>query len=126
MIWYVALGGALGSVGRFLLGPLVQRAFGASFPVGTLVINIFGSLLLGFIAGLAITDGLVSANARAFLAVGLCGGFTTFSAFSLETLSLAEGGQRGTALLYVVASVLLSVTATWIGMVVARVATSRP
>lgn len=119
MIWLVALGGALGSVSRFLLGPAIQRAFSITFPVGTLFINVAGSLLLGVVAGLAI-GGTVSPNARAFLAIGFCGGFTTFSAFSLETILLLESGHvaRGTA--YILSSVVLSVLAAWIGMITAR------
>lgn len=120
MIWLVALGGALGSVCRFLLGPAIQRALGATFPFGTLFINVTGSFILGIVAGLAIEGGSVSPNARAFLAIGFCGGFTTFSAFSLETIVLLEGGQvaRGTA--YVMASVVCSVLAAWLGILAAR------
>lgn len=120
MIWLVALGGALGSVSRFLLGPAIHRAFGFTFPYGTLVINILGSLMLGVVAGLAIDGGTVSPQARAFLAIGFCGGFTTFSAFSFETISLLEGGHLGRAGAYVIASVALSLTAGWLGLLAAR------
>ncbi len=120
MIWLVALGGALGSVGRFLLGPVIHKAFGFTFPFGTLFINILGSFILGAVVGLAVDGGPVSPQARAFLAIGFCGGFTTFSAFSFETVTLLEGGQLGRAGAYVLASVVLSVTAAWIGLLTAR------
>ena len=120
MIWLVALGGALGSVSRYLIGPAIQRAFGFTFPFGTLFINIAGSFVLGVIAEMAIEGAPLSANGRAFVGVGFCGGFTTFSAFSLETVALFEGGQLGRAGAYVVASVALSVTAAFLGLVAAR------
>jgi CrcB protein len=120
MIWFVALGGALGSVSRFLLGPVIHRLLGFTFPYGTLAINIVGSLVLGLVAGLATDAATVSPQVRAFLAVGFCGGFTTFSAFSFETVTLVEGGQLGRAGAYIIASVALSVTAAWIGLLTAR------
>lgn len=120
MIWLVALGGALGSVSRFLVGPAIQRAFGFTFPFGTLFINILGSFILGIVAEIAIEGGPISPNGRAFLGIGFCGGFTTFSAFSLETVALFEGGQVGRAGAYVIASVALSVTAAWLGLLTAR------
>lgn len=120
MIWLVALGGALGSVCRFLVGPAIQRAFGFSFPFGTLFINIVGSFILGVVAEIAIEGGPLSPNGRAFIGIGFCGGFTTFSAFSLETVALFEGGQVGRASAYVMASVVLSVTAALLGLVAAR------
>src|SRR4029453_13949998 len=101
MIWLVALGGALGSMSRFLLGPALQRAFGATFPVGTLVINIVGSLILGFVMRLAIEGVNVTPEARAFIAVGFCGGFTTFSTFSYETIRLLEDGEGWRAAIYI-------------------------
>jgi CrcB protein len=120
MIWLVALGGALGSVSRFLLGPAIQRAFGFTFPFGTLFINVAGSFILGIVAATAIEGNALSPNSRAFLGIGFCGGFTTFSAFSLETLGLIEGGQIGRAGAYVIASVALSVTAAWLGLLTGR------
>ena len=120
MIWLVALGGALGSVSRFLLGPALQRAFSATFPVGTLVINIAGSLILGFVMRLAIEGVNVTPEARAFIAVGFCGGFTTFSTFSYETIQLLEDGEGWRTALYVTASVLLSLAAAFAGLVAAR------
>ena len=120
MIWLVALGGALGSVSRFLVGPAIQRAFGFTFPFGTLLINIVGSFILGVVAEIAIEGGPMSPQGRAFVGIGFCGGFTTFSAFSLETVALLEGGQVGRASAYVMASVALSVSAAFLGLVAAR------
>jgi CrcB protein len=120
MIWLIALGGAVGSVSRFLVGPAIQRAFGFTFPFGTLFINVVGSFILGVVAATAIEGGSLSPNGRAFLGIGFCGGFTTFSAFSLETVALLEGGQVGRASAYVIASVALSVSAAFLGLVAAR------
>ena len=120
MIWFVALGGALGSVSRFLLGPALQRAFNATFPVGTLFINVVGSLILGFVLGLAAEGVDVRPEARAFIAIGFCGGFTTFSTFSYEAVRLLEDGEGSRAALYVLASVVLSIGAAFIGLVAAR------
>ena len=120
MIWLVALGGALGSVSRFLMGPALQRAFNATFPVGTLLINILGSLVLGFVMRLAIEGVSVTPEARAFIAVGFCGGFTTFSTFSYEAIRLLEDGEGWRAATYIVASVMLSLLAAFVGLVAAR------
>jgi len=120
MIWLVALGGALGSVSRFLLGPALQRAFDATFPVGTLFINVIGSLILGFVLGLAAEGVDVRPEARAFIAIGFCGGFTTFSTFSYEAVRLLEDGEGSRAALYIMASVVLSIGAAFIGLVAAR------
>ncbi len=120
MIWLVALGGALGSVSRFLLGPALQRAFNATFPVGTLFINILGSLILGFVMRLTIEGVNVTPEARAFIAIGFCGGFTTFSTFTYEAIRLLEDGEGSRAALYILASVLLSLGAAFLGLVAAR------
>lgn len=120
MIWLVALGGALGSVSRFLLGPAIQRVFSATFPVGTLLINVAGSLILGFVLGLAAEGVDVTPEARAFVAVGFCGGFTTFSTFSYEAIRLLEDGEGSRAALYILASVVLSLVAAFVGLVAAR------
>ena len=120
MIWLVALGGALGSVSRFLLGPALQRLLDTTFPVGTLFINVTGSLILGFVTRLAIEGVHVTPEARAFIAVGFCGGFTTFSTFSYEAIQLLEDGAGWRAFLYVGTSVMLSLGAAFVGMVAAR------
>jgi CrcB protein len=118
VIWYVALGSAIGGVARFLLGGLIQRDT-TSFPWGTLVINVTGSFLLGLLMRYAVASP-IRAETRAFLTIGLCGGFTTFSTFSYEAVSLLRDGQWLRAGTYVGASVLLSLLAVLAGFVLAR------
>jgi fluoride exporter len=119
LVWFVAIGGAAGSALRFLLTGMLQgRAAGAAgFPTGTLVVNVAGSLLLGFILRHAVGggDGGLGVEARALLGAGFCGGFTTFSAFSVETLGLIEAGDWRRAALYAGLSVGLSLAAAALG-----------
>lgn len=111
----VALGGAVGSVARYGMGLAAVRLFGAAFPWGTLIVNVLGSLAIGVLAArTAEAD-----SARLLLGVGLLGGFTTFSAFSLETVRLMQH-QPTQAGLYVIASLALSVGACWLGTVLGR------
>jgi CrcB protein len=114
---WVALGGAIGSVGRFACSGLAARWLGLGFPWGTLFVNVIGSLAIGLLVGLASPDGRpwLGSEARAFVVVGVLGGFTTFSSFSLETLTLARGGAIGAAGAYIAASLLLCLTAAWLG-----------
>jgi len=120
MVWYVALGGAVGSVARYLVGLTVQSRSGMEFPVGTLLVNLTGCLLLGFLAGYLLQTSAVSLEIRALLTTGLCGGYTTFSTFSYETVTLIQGSDWRRAALYVVLSVLGSLGATIIGLAGAR------
>jgi len=117
-VW-VALGGALGSVARYGCGALAARLVGIAFPWGTLFANVTGSFVIGVLAALLTTDGrqLIAGDARAFLMIGLLGGFTTFSSFSVDTLNLARSGAWGAATANVVASVALSLIAVWLGYV---------
>jgi CrcB protein len=116
-IW-VALGGALGGAGRYWLNGVVSARF-ETFPAGTLVVNVLGSFVIGFFAALTQPEGPLSPRGRAFATeffmIGLCGGFTTFSSFSLQTLNLLRDGEW----LYAAGNVLLSVfgclLATWLG-----------
>jgi len=120
MLWYIAVGSAIGGVSRYLVGGLSQRLAGGMFPTGTLLINITGSFLLGLILRYGVETATLSPEIRAFLTVGFCGGYTTFSTFSYETVALAEDGQWTRAALYVTLSVGLSLVATFVGFVVAR------
>ncbi|HYL30172.1 MAG TPA: fluoride efflux transporter CrcB [Gemmatimonadales bacterium] len=120
MLWYVAIGSAVGGVIRYLLGGAIQRALAASFPVGTLVINVTGSALLGFIFRYALETPAVTPEIRALLGVGFCGGYTTFSTFSYETLTLLEDGDWRRAGLYVGVSLVGSVLAAFLGFMAAR------
>lgn len=115
MILAVALGSAIGGVARLLLGAAVQQRLGPGFPVGTLVINITGSLLLGFFMRLALGTSAISPEMRGFLTTGLCGGYTTFSTFTYETMALLNDGELGRAGTYVAASVALALLGVYLG-----------
>lgn len=120
MLLYVALGSALGGVSRYLLGGLIQRLLDTTFPAGTLLINISGSFLLGAIIRYAVETPTFSPEIRAFLTVGFCAGYTTFSTFSYETVSMLEDGEWTRAGLYVAGSLLLSLFGTFWGFALAR------
>ena len=109
---WVALGGALGSVGRFWLNGLVTGRTGDGFPWGTLLINVLGSFAIGIFAA---TVPATQDTARKFLMAGICGGFTTFSAFSLQTLELAQRGEWLRAGGNILGSVALCLIAVWLG-----------
>jgi fluoride exporter len=114
---WIALGGALGSVARVWCGEMVLRWWGAAFPWGTFGVNVIGSLVIGFLAG-AIGPGPTNARAvwvQQFWMVGVCGGFTTFSAFSLQTVTLCQRGEWTKAAVYACASVGVCVAATVAG-----------
>ena len=107
----VALGGAIGSVARYLVSIGSGRLFGLNFPWGTPIINVTGSFLIGLFVGLFATKWDLSPAMRIFLTVGICGGYTTFSTFSLDAYYLIERGQMLASSAYMVASVALSVGA---------------
>lgn len=114
---WVALGGAVGSVARFWASDLAARSLGTRFPWGTLVVNVTGSFLFGFLASLSSPEGRwpAPAGARTFLLAGLCGGYTTFSAFSAQTLELLHEGQWLAAGANAGLSLLLCLAAVWLG-----------
>lgn len=120
MLFYVAVGSALGGMGRYLVGGLVQRMSEASFPTGTLFVNFSGSFLLGLFLRYALDTPSFSPEIRAFLTIGFCGGYTTFSTFSYETIALLDSGEWARASVYVAASVLLSLAGTFLGAALAR------
>ena len=115
--FWVALGGAIGSVARLWLSVQVGLLTGLGFPWGTILVNIIGSLIIGFVATLTGPNGrvVVPIDAQAFVMVGLCGGFTTFSAFSLQTLELARDGRLLHAGANILLSVVLCLTAVALG-----------
>ena len=117
----IGLGGALGSMARFWLSGLVAAQYGETFPWGTLVINVTGSFVIGFFATLTGPDGRVfaSSNSRQFVLTGLCGGYTTFSSFSLQTLNLAREGDWLRAGGNITASVAICLVAVWLGHIAA-------
>ena len=118
---WVALGGALGSVARYACSTAAARWLGAGFPYGTLFVNVAGSFAIGLLAALVASDGrpLLSLDARAFVLVGMLGGFTTFSSFSFETLELARVGALGAAGANVALSVVACLFAAWVGFAAA-------
>ncbi len=116
----VAAGGAVGSVARYLVGVWSVRVLGLAFPWGTLIVNLVGSFAIGLLAELIARRFNASMELRLLLVTGFLGGFTTFSAFSLDTIALYERGQVTTAAVYVLASVVLSLAATFAGMAAIR------
>ena len=116
---WIGLGGALGSMARHWSNGAVSALMGMGFPWGTLVINVLGSFIIGFAAATMNADGRFPTGDAPlqFVMVGICGGYTTFSAFSLQTLSLIQGGQWLTAMSNVALSVGLCMVAVWIGYV---------
>ena len=113
-VW-VALGGALGSVLRYGAGGAVQRWNGSDWPIGTLAVNLAGSFIIGWLAQLILARGIMTPQARLFVMVGVLGGFTTFSTFSLETLRLIQQGGWGPAVTNIVLSVAGGLFAAWAG-----------
>lgn len=115
----VAAGGAIGAVLRYVLGGWIQGRLGPDFPWGTFIVNVSGSLLIGVVLGL-VERGALSAEARLFLAVGILGGYTTFSTFSYETLQLIEDGNLASTLLNALGQVAASLVAVYVGVVISR------
>lgn len=117
----VGLGGAIGSIARYGSGVLIGRIWPSPFPLATMLINIAGSLAMGLLVGwLARTTPAWQADARLFLAVGVLGGFTTFSAFSLDAITLIERGALLEAALYALGSVIVAVVALYLGLLMTR------
>lgn len=115
-ILLVGLGGFIGSVARYMLGGWVLHlTTQGRFPYGTFAVNIFGCLVIGILAGLAERYDLFGPGTRLFLFTGLLGGFTTFSAFGLDAMFLVRRGELWVAALYAGASVVLGITAVWLG-----------
>ncbi len=116
----VMAGGAIGAGGRYLVGSAITTRLGAGFPYGTLAINLFGGLLMGVLAGVIAKGGATEA-ARLFFGVGILGGFTTFSAFSLECWGLIERGAYGAACVYISVSVCGALALVVAGVALGRV-----
>ncbi|MEO0729985.1 MAG: fluoride efflux transporter CrcB [Pseudomonadota bacterium] len=116
----VACGGAIGASARFLFGAYVLHHVGPGFPLATLLVNVIGSFAMGVLAQLAIAGLDLSTGARLFLMTGILGGFTTFSAFSLDAIALSDRGELSTALIYIVASVTGAIVALVAGQTVVR------
>jgi CrcB protein len=119
--FWIAIGSALGGMARYWCSGVVARLFGETFPWGTLIVNVSGSFVIGFFATLTGPDGriFVPSVSRQFVMIGLCGGYTTFSSFSLNTLNLATDGEYLYAGLNIVLSVGLCLLAVWLGSILA-------
>ena len=120
VFWSVAVGAGLGGLARYYLTGVIQQRAGADFPAGTLIVNITGSFLLGFIMRFALQSGAISPEVRALLTTGFCGGYTTFSTFSYETALLLDDGEYPRAGLYIVASVAVALLGTFLGFAAAQ------
>jgi fluoride exporter len=122
-LFWVALGSAIGGMGRYWCSGAVARRFGEQFPWGTLFVNVVGSLIIGVFSGLG-PDGsnLVEPGIRQFVMAGICGGYTTFSSFSLQTLNLSRGGQWSRVWANIIISAGTCFIAVWIGFAVALMA----
>jgi fluoride exporter len=119
-IFLVGMGGFIGSVLRYVLGGVVQQwSRSETFPYGTLGVNLIGCLVIGFLAELAETHGMFSAESRAFVFIGILGGFTTFSAFGNETMNLWRDGENIFAFANVAAQVVFGLGAVWLGRTLA-------
>jgi CrcB protein len=118
---WIAVGSALGGLGRYWCSGWIAHHFGETFPWGTILVNLLGSFVIGFVATLTAPDGrlFVGSETRQFIMLGLCGGFTTFSSFSLQTLNLAQDGEWLRAGANILLSVAACLVAVWLGHIAA-------
>ena len=116
----VGTGGFLGSISRFLLSKFMQNSITSAFPYGTFAVNITGCFLIGLIFGFSERSSVLTTGWKLFLAVGFCGGFTTFSTFANENLSLLRDGEFYYFFLYTGLSVVLGLAATFLGVIITR------
>jgi CrcB protein len=118
---WIAVGGALGSVARYWMAVGVARLAGETFPWGTLLINIIGSFVISYFGTMTLPDGAqpASIQIRLFVMVGICGGFTTFSSFSMQSVELLRGGEPARAAAYIIGSVVLCLAGTTLGFYMA-------
>ncbi|KQV78124.1 fluoride efflux transporter CrcB [Rhizobium sp. Root1220] len=116
----VFLGAGIGGVLRQAVNVLAEARLGAGFPAGTLTVNVTGSIIMGVIAGIFALRTDLPQDLKLFLTTGILGGFTTFSTFSLDSINLWDRGQEGLALVYVIASLLLSLSGLALGMIIVR------
>ena len=116
----VGFGGFLGSIARYLVAKLNLTWNFHSIPMGTLTVNILGSILIGFFLGIFVNSDLLNTNLKLFLVVGFCGGFTTFSSFTNENFILLQNGQFLTAFAYITGSVLVGIFSVYIGYIISN------
>lgn len=119
-ILFIAIGGAIGSVLRFLTTVLVSKFWSNHFPLATFMVNVVGCFLIGILMGFLTKNALDNSNLKYFLVTGFCGGFTTFSAFGIENVTLLQNNNTILAFAYMAVSILLSLFAVWLGLFVAK------
>lgn len=119
-ILYIALGGAIGSVLRYLTSILVAKYWSNLFPLATLLTNVLGCFLIGFLIGVLEKNNLANSSLKWLLVTGFCGGFTTFSTFGYENISLFQSNNSAMAFGYIALSVLLGLFAVWLGLFVSK------
>jgi CrcB protein len=119
-IAWVAIGGAIGSVSRFVLSTAILRLSGSLFPIGTFAVNLVGCIAFGAIVGAAEQRFVLTPDARAFLLVGVLGGFTTFSSYAFESFALMQDGQFAAAALNIIGQVVAALLGFWVAYVIAH------
>lgn len=119
-ILYIAVGGAIGSVLRYLTSVLVNKYWNNHFPLATFITNVLGCFLIGLLLGILQKNNLADSNLKWFLITGFCGGYTTFSAFGIENITLLQSNNSGLAFVYIALSVILGLFAVWLGLFVSK------
>jgi len=119
-ILYIAIGGALGSVLRYLTSMLVNKYWANHFPMATFITNVLGCFLIGLIIGILEKNNLATSNLKWFLVTGFCGGYTTFSAFGMENVTLFQNNNTFLAFTYIGFSIIIGIFAVWLGLFVTK------